>query len=178
MNIGLHHPVHPERIKALFSAVFAASEGPNEGELIGNLAFELASEPDNDDRLVFTAEQDGELVACIIFTRLRFAGFDSAFLLSPVAVSTAIQGQGVGQALIRFGLEQLKAAGVELAVTYGDPAFYGKVGFAVVTEAQVPSPQPLSFPHGWLAQSLSGQDLPALSAPVSCAAPLNKPDYW
>lgn len=87
-----------------------------------------------------------------------------AFILSPVAVSTDVQGKGVGQALIRYGLDHLKSLGVELVFTYGDPGYYSKVGFEQITEAIVKAPWPLSQPIGWLALALwrcgSGDEWP------------------
>ena len=67
---------------------------------------------------------------------------------------------------------------MDVAVTYGDPAFYGKVGFAPITEDQVRPPCTLSFPHGWLGQSLTGRPLAPLKGPSRCVAALDKPEYW
>lgn len=168
----------PARLRDLFSRAFGDAEGEAEGQTIGQLAFELVANRDAHDTYVFTAGSAGELIGSIVFTRLLLGNDVSAFLLSPVAVRTDHQGRGVGQKLIRFGLDALKADGVEVAVTYGDPNYYGRLGFEPVSEALLPSPQPLSFPHGWLAQSLAGGPLPVMSGPVRCAAPLDKPDYW
>jgi predicted N-acetyltransferase YhbS len=52
-----------------------------------------------------------------------------AYILSPVAVHTDHQGQGVGQQLINFGIQHLKEDGVTLIFTYGDPEFYKKLAF-------------------------------------------------
>jgi predicted N-acetyltransferase YhbS len=66
--------------------------------------------------------------------------------------------------LIQFGLETLSKDGVELAITYGDPNFYSKVGFQSVTEAVVPAPIPLQHPEGWLAQSLNGNEIKSIES--------------
>jgi hypothetical protein len=38
---------------------------------------------------------------------------------------------------------------------WGDPAFYRRVGFKNVSETDLPAPQPLQQPQGWIAQSLT-----------------------
>ena len=100
------------------------------------------------------------------------------FLLSPVAVATAHQGKGVGQRLIAHGLDALRREGVEIAVTYGDPAFYGRVGFVPVSEMDLPAPQPLSQPQGWIAQSLTDAPLTPLLGPARCVAAFDDPALW
>jgi hypothetical protein len=41
-----------------------------------------------------------------------------------------------------------KKQGIDTFMTYGDPAYYGKVGFLPVAEHVVPAPFPLSMPIG------------------------------
>jgi putative acetyltransferase len=67
---------------------------------------------------------------------------------------------------------------VDLAITYGDPKFYSKVGFHSVTEAVVPAPIPLQHPEGWLAQSLKGNEIEPIKGKSSCVEALNRPEYW
>lgn len=49
--------------------------------------------------------------------------------LGPVSVSPERQRQGIGQALVRQGLEALKAMEAAGCVVLGDPAYYGRFGF-------------------------------------------------
>jgi putative acetyltransferase len=67
---------------------------------------------------------------------------------------------------------------VELAITYGDPSFYSKVGFSVITEQLVPAPLELTQPEGWLAQSLIGDEIGAIAGKSHCVEALNKPALW
>ena len=81
--------------------------------------------------------------------------------------------------MLKFGLADIAEHGVDIAVTYGDPDYYSKVGFRPVTQQQVPPPLALQYPHGWLAQSLdSGGDFRPLQGPSRCAEALKSPDYW
>jgi predicted N-acetyltransferase YhbS len=163
----------------LFAATFTASEGAAEGALIGSLVRDLLDRTPPDDIRVFTASEEGALAGAVIFTRLRYAGdARTVVLLSPMAVAPGRQGRGIGQALIRHGLDALRAEGADVALTYGDPAFYGRVGFVPVTEATAPPPQPLSHPEGWIGQALDGGDLAPLAGPATCAAALDDPAYW
>lgn len=167
------------RIVDLFTATFTASEGAEEGATIGALVHRLLSGTAPADIRVFTALDGDRPVGGVIFTRLRFADDPRpAVLLSPMAVIPDRQGEGIGQALIRHGLAALRAEGVELAMTYGDPAFYGRVGFQPVTPATVPPPFPLSQPVGWIGQSLTDADLPILPGPSRPVDALNDPTLW
>jgi predicted N-acetyltransferase YhbS len=99
-------------------------------------------------------------------------------MMAPVAVLPARQRAGVGQALIRHGLSALELRSVSIVVTYGDPSFYGKVGFGPLPENVVAAPRPLSMPHGWLGQSLTGRPIPTLHGRPSCVAEFDDAAYW
>ena len=168
-----------ERIAALFAATFRDSEGPEEGALIGALARRLIEETPAEDLRVVTAWEDGTLVGGIFFTRLTYEGDPrTVFMMAPVAVATAHQGKGIGQRLITQGLDALRQEGVDIAVTYGDPAFYGCVGFKPVSEAELPAPRPLGQPEGWIAQSLTDAPLTPVRGPSRCVAAFDDPALW
>lgn len=165
-------------IELMFTETFANSEGRAEGEMIGRLVRDFINSTDEADIYGFVAREKAEILGGIFFSRITFEREINAFILAPVAVRTGHQGRGVGQALIRFGLDALAADGVELVLTYGDPAFYSKVGFRAVFEAVVPPPLPLSHPEGWLAQSLSGGTIEPIAGSLRCVEALNRPEYW
>lgn len=179
MKISRFTPNQIAEIQSLFTSTFSDSEGTAEGESIGQLALALLSTTDSADLQCFIASEEKNIIASIIFSRLSFEESDiQAFLLGPVAVLTAYQKQGIGQKLIQFGLQQLRKQGVELAVTYGDPGYYSKVGFEPVSTQQIPAPMELSMPQGWLAQSLIGENIPSLSGKSNCVSAIAKPEYW
>lgn len=165
-------------IEQLFIKTFSDSEGQAEGEMIGRLARDFMSGTPERDLYCFVAREDGQIVGSIFFSRITFESEIKAFILAPVAVHTDHQGKGIGQRLIRFGLDTLSKDGVELAITYGDPNFYSKVGFQFVTEAIVPAPLTLQHPEGWLAQSLKGDEIQPIKGMSLCVEALNKPEYW
>ncbi len=168
-----------QEIIDLFTATFTASEGAEEGALIGDLARDLLAGTAARDRFVFTAEEAGAIVGCIVFSRLRFDQDErTVFILAPVAVATDRQRKGIGQRLLTHGLTALRDAGVDIALTYGDPAYYCKVGFAPITAALAPPPFALSRPEGWLGQSLTDRELTPFTGPCRCVAALNDPVFW
>ncbi|CAM3494687.1 GNAT family N-acetyltransferase [Halomonas lysinitropha] len=165
-------------IEALFVTTFSHSEGPAEGEVVGRLVRHLMVDTDPRDVLGFVAMEKGRVVAGIFFSRLTFDAPVEAFLLSPVGVRPDHQGRGIGQRLIRFGLERLKERGVTRVFTYGDPAFYSRVGFTPVAESRVSAPFRLSQPEGWLGQGLNGHEMTVLAGVPCCVTAFGDPAYW
>jgi predicted N-acetyltransferase YhbS len=166
-------------IAALFAAAFTASAGAEEGALIGDLARRMLADTPEADLRIFTAREGGALLGAILFSRLAYAGEPRVvFILSPVAVAPGRQGEGIGSALIAYGLDMLRQEGVDIAVTYGDPAFYGRLGFAPADVAQVPAPFDLQQPEGWQALSLTGAPVAPLAGRPACVPALADPVYW
>lgn len=179
MEYLIYNPKQISDISQLFRQTFTDSEGEAEGVLIGHLAYELLTTTAKNDLTAFVAMEGSDMAGCIIFTRLAFEkSCINAFMLAPVAVATSYQKQGVGQALIKFGLKQLKQQNIELVITYGDPNFYGKVGFNQISEDIIKAPQPLSYPHGWLAQSLTLAKIKPIKGASTCVKAFNNPQYW
>ena len=172
------HSSQQAEVIRLFSSVFTASEGEKEGAMLGHLTEQLSSLLDDESVLGFAAYEDDTLVGAIFFSRLMFETSTQAFMLSPVAVATERQGQGIGQKLIQFGLNALKERSVEVAITYGDPAYYSKVGFEPLSEKLIQAPVKLSMPFGWQGQSLNGQPIPVMADRPTCVEPFKDPAYW
>jgi putative acetyltransferase len=109
----------------LFTSTFNASEGEEEGALIGELARNLLGGAAEEDLFVFAAEEDGTIVGGIVFSRLSYEQDErTVFVLAPVAVAPFQQGKGIGQRLLSHGLAALRSAGVDIVMTYGDPNYY------------------------------------------------------
>jgi predicted N-acetyltransferase YhbS len=122
--------------------------------------------------------EEQTLVASIFFSRLTFPAGEPVYMLAPLAVATDWQGRGVGQSLVRYGLGELHRRGVSVAVTYGDVAFYGKVGFEPLSEEILPAPMDLSMPFGWLGQSLNDGPIEVRDSRPACVEPFRDPAYW
>ncbi len=167
-----------KEVTGLFTSVFTSSEGEKEGVLIGNLSSELASSINNEEIICFGVYENESLIGSIFFTRLRISNPIQVYMLAPVAVSTENQGKGIGQALIIYGLNELKKRSVSVVVTYGDPSFYSKVGFQTLSENAIQAPLKLSMPFGWLSQSLTGEPIPTINERPVCVKEFDDPVYW
>ncbi len=178
MNLLPYSPSDTEEIKQLFTKVFSDSEGQSEGLVIGNLVYDLMTGTDVQDLYGFVAVENEKIIGSIFFTRLTFESEVNAFLLSPVAIHTNYQGKGFGQKLINFGINYLKENGVGLVFTYGDSKFYSKVGFSLINEKLVKAPLTLTYPEGWLGQSLVSDEIEPITGSSYCVEALNKPEYW
>jgi len=165
-------------VTKLFTSVFASSEGEEEGKLIGGLVSKLSLNIDNEEIICFGAFENESLIGAIFFTRLRFNESILVYILAPAAVSTKHQGKGVGQALINYGLSELKKRSVNVAITYGDPSFYSKVGFEALSESVIQAPLKLSMSIGWLGQSLTEDPIPTINEHPTCVKEFNDPVYW
>ena len=178
MDFEIYDLSRAHDVKKLFADVFTDSEGQEEGELIGNLAFELQVTTDPKDIFSFIAKDGEIIVGCIFFTRMTFETPINAFILAPVAIATQYQRQGLGQKLIKFGIDYLKNENVELVFTYGDPKYYSKVGFKHITEEVAKAPLKLTCPEGWLAQSLIGDKIEPIEGNSTCVSALSNQRYW
>jgi putative acetyltransferase len=167
-----------DAIVALFTATFTDSEGADEGAAIGGLVRSLLSGTTDEDLRVVTVEDGGQLVAACTFSRMTYDDPRRVFILSPVAVAPGRQGEGIGQQMLRHGLDHLRADGVDAVLTYGDPAYYTRVGFHPIGTDGVPAPFALSQPEGWLGQSLDGTPLAPLRGPGTCVEALRDPAFW
>jgi putative acetyltransferase len=108
------------------------------------------------------AIEDEELVGHVAFSPVEIDGGQTGWHgLGPVAVRPDSQGRGVGDALIRKGLERLYALGAVGCVVLGEPDYYGRFGFEAVPCLELPGVAPEYFqclafdgqrpPHGRVA---------------------------
>ncbi len=178
MNISTYRKSEIEEIKQLFTSVFTASEGQSEGLALGNLVYDLMINTNVEDLYGFIATDHEDIIGSIFFSRIKFDSDVNAFILSPVAIHTDYQRKGIGQKLIIFGINYLKENNVELIFTYGDPNFYSKVGFTLIDENIIKAPLKLSYPEGWLVQSLVSNAIHPIAGNSYCVEAFNKSELW
>lgn len=179
MQFSTDYTSRKEEVADLFAQTFADSEGEEEGAVIRALTMDLLDSLGPDDIDVFLAEIQGRLVGGIIFARMDYSqDARRIVLLGPVAVATDQQGTGVGQRLLKHGLEALQKAGVDVVLCYGNVKYYAKVGFAQISQQDAHPPHALKHPHGWLGLALNGSAFAPLKGKPICLAPWDHPDLW
>lgn len=135
--------IRPERrwdqpaINALLTRAF---DGPDEAALVDRLR------ADGDLALSLVADVLGTIVGHVALSPLGAAG--PALALAPVAVHPAVQGRGIGRALINAALAAYDGHSI---VVLGDPGYYAVSGFR---------PADLASPYAGRHLMMHGPDLP------------------
>lgn len=150
--------------------------------MIAGLVEALLADPSAEPRLSLLAEQAGEVLGHIFFTRATLSldpGGLKAQLLSPLAVRPDAQRSGIGGALIREGLARLRQAGVDLVFVLGSPAYYPRFGFAPCRAVAAPYPIQPEHAEAWMVQALTPGALDRVrGAVLGCARALGRREYW
>lgn len=84
-------------------------------------------------------DENGILAGAIRFWPVRVAG-QPVLLLGPVAVHPTHQGEGLGAALIRDGLETARQRGWRRVMLVGDAPYYNRFGFEKLQGVEMPPP--------------------------------------
>jgi len=92
------------------------------------------------------AEDAGEVVGQVAFSKVQVGGADVGWHgCGPLSVLPLRHRQGVGGALMRAGLERLRALGAKGCVLVGDPNYYRRFGFANSDVLRFPGVPPEFF---------------------------------
>ena len=116
------------------AVTIAAFAGPAEAALVERLR------ADGDSLFELVACEDDIVVGHIQFSRLFADRLGLYAALAPLCVDPARQRSGIGQRLVRAGLENAKEFGAHGLLVLGDPAYYGRFGFSAPAAAQVRAP--------------------------------------
>src|SRR5436189_2542113 len=114
----------PSDLPAIEAVVAAAFGRGDEADLVKRLR------ADGDVVFELVAEEDGEVVGHILFSRLWADRLELYAALGPVAVRPDRQGSGVGSALVRSGLDCAREFGAHGVVVLGHPTYYPRFGFS------------------------------------------------
>jgi len=122
----------PDDAPAIRQILDGAFAGPAEGLLVDRLRER------GDLVLALVANQDNAIVGYAAWPRLWIEtprDQYKAVALAPLAVSPSCQRRGIGSALTREGLAQLRVLGESIVFVLGDPLYYGQFGFSHATAA-------------------------------------------
>jgi len=79
-----------------------------------------------------------------------------AVLLGPLAVEPALQGMGIGRALVAHGLAEARWTGERICLVVGAPAYYRPFGFANAGMAGLTLPGPVEPERFQVAELMPG----------------------
>ena len=164
-------------------ALHLAAFGIAEGEEVSALTDDLLDDPTAEPRLSLLAERSGQVLGHVLFTavRIRAEGDDEAGqILAPLGVAPAVQGQGVGSALVLESLEHLRKLGTGLVFVLGHPEYYPRFGFEPAGQYGLLAPYPLAekVAAAWMVRELTPGCLGRVKGIVQCAEVLDRPEYW
>ena len=126
MQIRLERPEDATTIHALTDAAFEGMpfSDQTEARLVDALREAGAL------TLSLVATEGGDIVGHVAFSLVTINGETGDWYgLGPVSVWPDRQRMGIGQALIRDGLQRLQSLGAGGCVLLGDPAYYRRFGF-------------------------------------------------
>jgi putative acetyltransferase len=135
-TIRRERPDDADAVRAVNTAAFGR---PDEARLVDRLRERVSP------YLGLVATAGDEIIGHVLFTALAFhagAERDTFMALAPMAVAPAWQRRGVGSALVRAGLAECRAAGRDVVIVVGHPAYYPRFGFVRARALGVTSDPP------------------------------------
>jgi putative acetyltransferase len=133
---------------------------------VATFAAQIRASPGYLPELAFVTEEEGEIVAHTMLSRVRLAGPDvDVLILTPMSVRPDRQRQGVGSALVEAALAAADALGEPLVLVEGVPSYYPRFGFLPASDLGFERPDPRIPEAAWLVRPLSAFD-PALRGRV------------
>ena len=151
MEIRLERPADIDAIRTLTTAAFQNAPHSNHTEAAIIDALRDAGAL----TLSLVAVDNGELVGHIAFSPVAINSETNGWYgLGPVSVRPDRQREGIGQALVRTGLDHLRSIDAQGCVVLGDPAYYGRFGFVTDPNLRYPSAPPEYFQRLTLTDAL------------------------
>jgi putative acetyltransferase len=127
-------PATPKDFAAIHAVEAAAFGHDDEALIVEAVRAEAAA------LVELVAEDEGEIVGHILFSRMTTAPLKRFAGLAPVGVRPAAQGHGLGAALCRAGIETLRTMGADAVVVLGHPTYYPRFGFSAEAAKLIASP--------------------------------------
>ena len=176
LNIRLAQETDLNTTQKLIETAFSDEEN----KVIMNLVQELHQESTSPSIKSLVAEIDNKVIGYVSYSPIYFKSDSSisGYILAPLAVSPEHQKQGVGSNLINAGIDMLTKEGVGVLLVYGDPAYYGRVGFKEEVGHSFVPPYTLQYPFGWTGMMLNDIPVPEHPIQFACVSALSKPELW
>ncbi|WP_335871474.1 GNAT family N-acetyltransferase [Bacillus sp. 2205SS5-2] len=168
MNIRTEQPQDIDQITTITNAAF---KGEGEAKLISLIRESDYFIPE----LSLVTEEDGEVIGHILFSKIFIqtnASKVSTLALAPMSVSPEKQRQGIGQQLVRAGLQTAKKLGCQHVFVLGHPEFYPKFGFTPSVEFSITPPFPVG-PEYFMAIELQRGSLSEVAGQIVYSPPFS-----
>ena len=122
-------------------------------------AEQIRASPGYVPELAFVVEEEGEIVAHTMLSRVRLEGPDvDVLILTPMSVRPDRQRQGVGIALVEVALAAADDRDEPLVLVEGVPSYYPQFGFVSATELGLERPDPAIPDAAWMVRPLRAYD--------------------
>lgn len=133
----------------LVEQVFTEHVNADEGKLVRRLVEEIRSKKYYLPELELLMMEDGEVVGYVMFSRFHLGGKydDRLVILTPAAVKTSLQRQGISRELITYGLRKAAEMGFTAALVEGNPANYRARGFQTSANHGIVAGPNIHLPH-------------------------------
>lgn len=151
-----------------------------ESEIVAELAVSLLSEETAPPTVSLVAEVDGVAVGHVAFSPVAIDNLKDlqGYILAPLAVRPDYQKQCIGSRLVESGMQRLSDMGVGILFVYGNPKYYGRLGFSVEAAEGYFPPYALRYPFGWQGFVLRDSGAGRSPARIACVASLRDPALW
>ncbi len=127
--------------------------------------------------LSLVAEADGAVAGHVAVTPCAVGGGAKVGLLGPLAVQPAQQRIGIGRALVEAAIDTRARDGTARLCVLGDPAYYGRFGFAPETAIAPPYPLPDAWRPAWQSIALDPR-VTATEGQLQPPAPWLRRELW
>jgi putative acetyltransferase len=179
VKVRFDTPEDRAAIAAVHEGAFGSTQGPEIVGLVEDLLADASARP----LYSMAAEMDGRVVGHVLFTAVQIQPKGqgiAAQILAPLAVLPGQQGKGIGSALIKEGMRQLAAAGVDLVFVLGYPDYYSRFGFRPARALGFDAPYAIPAGHddAWMVMELKPGVIGRIHGTVQCADTLNDPRHW
>lgn len=154
-----------EECATIRSVIDAAFGGTEESTLVDRLRDEGYA------MISLVAELDGRIVGHLLISRMwvqTSSKLVEAVALAPVAVLPEYQRRGIGDRLIRHGLELIRERGEKIVIVAGHPDYYPRFGFSSEKARCLKSPFPQ---EAFMAMELQAGALDDVRGAVVYASP-------
>ncbi len=134
----------------MIEQVFREWDSPDEGKTVRHLVEEIrAKEFYLPDLELLMVNETNEIIGYAMFSRFPIEGRyeDELLILTPVAVRTDMQRQGISRELIEYGFTRAREMGYQAVIVEGNPKNYNPRGFETSADHGIVAGPDIHLPH-------------------------------